>query len=57
MPGLIDGDTGLSFGAALNWLEGGIGGPGFDQPDSDVMATETGIDMLTEAGAFMVTET
>jgi len=49
MPGLIDGDTGLMFGTGLNWLEGGLGGPTFDQPDSDTMATE--------AGEFMVTET
>ena len=56
MPGLIDSDTGLMFGIGLNWLDGGIGGPGFDQPDSDVMATEAGIDMVTEGGEFMVTE-
>lgn len=56
MPGLIDSDTGLKFGDGLNWLEGGLGGPGFDTPDSDTMATELGIDMVTEGNEFMVTE-
>lgn len=56
MPGLIDSDTGLMFGEGLTWLDGGLGGPGFDVPASDVMITETGIDMVTEDGQFMVTE-
>ena len=56
MPGLIDSDTGLMLGEGLNWLDGGLGGPGFDQPDSDTMATEAGLDMITEGGEFMVTE-
>ncbi len=55
-PGLIDGDTGLAFGSGLNWLEGGLGGPTFDKPDSDTMVTETSIEMLTETGVFMDTE-
>lgn len=56
MPGLIDGDTGLTFGTGLVWLEGGLGGPTFDRPDSDTMETEAAIDMLTETGEFMNTE-
>ena len=56
MPGLIDSDTGLMFGVGLNWLEGGLGGPGFDNPPSDTMVTEAGIDMVTEDNIIMVTE-
>lgn len=56
MPGLIDSDTGLIFGIGLNWLEGGLGGPGFDNPPSDTMVTELGIDMVTEDNSIMVTE-
>lgn len=56
MPGLIDSDTGLAFGGSLIWLDGGLGGPGLDDPDSDVMETEGGVDMVTEGGEFMVTE-
>ena len=56
MPGLIDSDTGLTFGDGLNWLEGGLGGPSFDNPPSDAMVTELGIDMVTEDNIIMVTE-
>lgn len=56
MPGLIDSDTGLIFGTGLNWLEGGIGGPSFENPPSDAMVTELGIDMVTETNSLMITE-
>lgn len=56
MPGLIDSNTGLMFGEGLVWLDGGLGGPGFDAPPSTAMITETGIDMATETGDIMVTE-
>lgn len=56
MPGLIDSSTGLSFGEGLVWLDGGLGGPGFVDPPSGIMITETGIDMVTETNEFMVTE-
>lgn len=56
MPGLIDSTSGLEYGAGLNWLEGGLGGPSFDNPPSTEMVTETGLEMVTEADDFMVTE-
>ena len=56
MPGLIDSDTGLTFGTGLIWLEGGLGGPGLTPPPSDTMETEAGVEMLTETGEFMITE-
>ena len=56
MPGLIDSDTGLAFGTGLIWLDGGLGGPGFDNPPSDTMETEGGVEMITEGGDFMITE-
>ncbi len=63
MPGLIDSDTGLTFGEGLAWLLGGLGGPGLDDepigamamvvesPNNTLMLTETGLAMLTEADA------
>ncbi len=30
--GLIDNDQGLMYGTGLNWLEGGLGGDGYDNP-------------------------
>jgi hypothetical protein len=56
VPGLIDSTQGLEYGSGLNWLEGGLGGPGEVNPPSSEMITEAGIEMVTEADEFMVTE-
>ena len=56
LPGLIDSDTGLMSGIGLNWLDGGLGGPGLDEPPSDAMASEAGVDMVSEGNVIMVTE-
>lgn len=59
MPGLIDSATGLEYGAGLNWLNGGLGEPGLDNPQplpETVMIAEGGDTMITEASDTMWTE-
>ncbi len=59
MPGLIDVTTGLEDGRGLNWLNGGLGEPGLDNPQplpETVMITEGGDTMITETGDTMWTE-
>ncbi len=59
MPGLIDDNTGLSYGTGLNWLDGGLGTPGLDNPviiPETPMLAEDGSSLITETGDPMVTE-
>jgi hypothetical protein len=60
MPGLIDTTTGLMYGdGGINWLDGGLGEPGLDNPQplpESTMITEDGNAMITETGDTMVTE-
>ena len=59
MPGLIDSITGLEYGTGLDWLNGGIGDPGLDNPQPlpfSTMITEDSNTMITEASDTMVTE-
>lgn len=57
MPGLIDSDTGLTFGTGLQW-QAAIGGGGLinvTTPPGE-MITEDSIAMITESGQIMITE-
>ena len=59
MPGLIDATTGLRYGTDLNWLDGGLGEPGLDNPQplpQTAMITEDSNTMITEGSDTMVTE-
>lgn len=59
MPGLIDSTTGLEYGTRLNWLNGGLGEPGLDnpQPLPEINMISEGSDtMITETSDIMVTE-
>ena len=59
MPGLIDSNTGLEYGTGLNWLEGGLGEPGLDNPQplpETIMLAEGGDTMITETSDTMWTE-
>lgn len=57
MSGLID-TTGLNFGEGLIWLADGLGGAGLiiQAIPPEAMDTETGDEMITEAGIIMETE-
>lgn len=59
MPGLIDSNTGLSFGEGLQW-QTPIGGAGLDIVTDTTPATamlyEDGSPMLYESGDFMLYE-
>ena len=61
MAGLIDvGSVQLCFApGGIIWLTGGLGGPGFDDPNppsESTMITEAGSTMITEASSTMITE-
>lgn len=59
MPGLIDTTTGLEYGAGLNWLKGGLGEPGLDNPQplpETTMIAEGGDAMIGETDLVMWTE-
>ena len=61
MSGLVDSDTGLTFGAGLEF-QAPIGGAGLiittsvPIPSGSIMITEASDTMITEAGDTMVTE-
>ena len=58
MAGLIDTDTGLTFGEGLIWLADGLGGVGLviQAIPAEAMITQDGDEMITQTGIVMETQ-